>query len=231
MSIAASLEALQGEIEDACRAAGRDPAAETLIAVTKMHPALAVREAQAAGIRVVGENRVQELVAKRPLLEDLDLVWHFIGGLQTNKVKSVLPLVGLIHSVDRVELAQAIARHASGRVVPILLQVNTTAEASKSGVAPERLPFLLDEVRSIGSLDVRGLMTIGPLGGTERENRRAFALLRELRDRAIDARAGLDLPILSMGMSDDFREAILEGATHLRIGSRIFGDRSYPTAG
>lgn len=248
MTIGSSLLRLRNEVAHACHQAGRDPSEITLVAVSKTHPAAAVREAYAAGIRVFGENRAQELLDKRPQLADLDLEWHFIGGLQTNKAKRVVAAADLIHSVDRIELARAIDQHAagapegaplpemptgdeprsSGRVVPVLLQVNTTGEATKSGVAPDRFEALFDAVRRLRGISVRGLMTIGPLGGTEAENRHAFARLRELRDSAASRLGGGTLPILSMGMSDDFHEAILEGATHLRIGSLLFGEREYP---
>lgn len=228
MSIAESLSRLRDEIAGACAAARRDPAAITLVAVSKTHPAEAVREAHAAGIRHFAENRAQEFLAKAPLLEDLDLSWHMVGNLQTNKVKVLLPRIALLHSLDRVALAEAILQHASdGFRLPALIQVNTTAEATKSGVAPAGVEALADSLRGIAAIELRGLMTIGPLDGTAAENRRAFAQLRALRDRLASRHPDLDLGVLSMGMSGDFREAILEGATHLRIGSRIFGERDY----
>lgn len=224
MSIAQVLASLEEEIALACAASGRNREEVTLIAVSKTRPAAAVREAYEAGIRDFGENRVQEFLLKQPELADLAVTWHLIGSLQTNKVKAVLPHVALLHSLDRMELAEALAKHAiEGRRVPALIQVNTTAEETKSGVAPEELQRLLDGVRAIPQIELRGLMTIGPLDGTEDEIRHSFSLLRTLRDRV--AEPGLPLPLLSMGMSDDFPLAILEGATHVRIGSRIFGDR------
>ena len=228
MSITDSLCRLREEIAAVCAAAGRDPAAITLVAVSKTQPAAAVREAHAAGIRHFAENRAQEFLAKAPLLEDLDLLWHMVGSLQTNKVKSLLPRIALLHSLDRLELAQAVGRHApQGFLLPSLIQVNTTGEETKSGVTPARVGALVDSLRGVPAIELRGLMTIGPLDGTEAENRRAFALLRVLRDQQASRHPDLDLGVLSMGMSDDFPEAIIEGATHLRIGSRIFGDRDY----
>jgi len=228
MPLAETLHALHEEIAAACRQAGRNPAEITLVAVTKTRSPQLVREAWEAGVRHVGENRVQELLAKKPLLADLDLTWHLIGSLQTNKVKAVLPHVALLHALDRLELAQAIAKHSPAGPLPALIQVNTTSEASKSGCAPGGVDPLIDAVRAIPQVLLRGFMTIGPWGGSEAENRRAFALLRTVRDRNATRHRDLDLSILSMGMSDDYREAILEGATHLRIGSRIFGARPMP---
>ncbi len=228
MSIAASLSRLRDEIAAACAAAGRDPTAVTLVAVSKTHPAEAVREAHAAGIRHFAENRAQEFLAKAQILEDLDLSWHMVGSLQTNKDKLLLPRIALLHSLDRIELAQAVERHAlEGFRLPALIQVNTTGEETKSGVAPAGVDALVDSLRRVRAIELRGLMTIGPLGGTEAENRRAFALLRTLRDRLASRHPDLSLGVLSMGMSDDFPEAIIEGATHLRVGSRVFGERDY----
>lgn len=229
MPVTESLARLREEIAAACAAAERDPAEITLVAVSKTHPAEAVREAHAAGIRHFAENRAQEFLAKAPLLADLDISWHMVGSLQTNKVKLLLPRIALLHSLDRAELAQAVARHApEGFRLPTLIQVNTTGEDTKSGVAPTGVEALVESIRCVPGIELRGFMTIGPLDGTPVENRRAFALLRTLRDRQAARHPDLDLGYLSMGMSDDFPEAILEGATHLRIGSRIFGERDYP---
>jgi pyridoxal phosphate enzyme (YggS family) len=229
MSIASSLALVREEIAVACGRAGRAVDEITLVAVSKTFPAAAVREAHAAGVRHVGENRVQELLAKKPALDDLELTWHLIGSLQTNKVR-VLPHLGLLHSLDRIGLAEAIAREAPklspGRLVPALIQVNTTGETTKSGTTPGALDPLVDRVRALGAIELRGLMTIGPLGGSEDEIRRAFSGLRGLRDHLRRAHPDLGWPVLSMGMSDDFPLAIAEGATHLRIGSRIFGARA-----
>jgi hypothetical protein len=227
MPIAEHWARLREEIEEACRAAGRDRREITLVVVTKTQPPERIREAHACGARLVGENRVQELLAKKPALEELGLEWHLVGHLQTNKVKAVLPHIALLHSLDRIELARKIEQQAAG-VIDALLQVNTTSEDTKSGVAPGGTFDLVDAVRACGRIRLRGLMTIGLLGGAPTENRRAFSSLRELRDGLRRRHPDLELPILSMGMSDDFREAIQEGATHLRIGSRIFGPRPAP---
>lgn len=225
MSIAEQWDRIWEEIDAACREAGRNRAEIHLVTVTKTQPPERIREAYACGVRAVGENRVRELLAKKAALRDLDLEWHLIGHLQTNKVKAVLPHVALLHSLDRIELAERIERFAVDPV-SALLQVNITGEDSKSGVAPQDAPALLDGVRACPHIRLHGLMTIGRLGGTPAENRRTFSALRELRDRLRLRHRDLALPALSMGMSDDFREAVLEGATHLRVGTRILGPRA-----
>lgn len=225
MSIGIALARLEEEISRACSAAGRDRSELTLIAVTKTVPTSRVREAYQAGIRHVGENRVQEILGKRPDLADLGLSWHMIGHLQSNKVKTLLPEVSMIHTLDRFELAERIGHYTPPNgLMRVLIQVNTTGEATKSGVAPEGAEALFEQTLNAPFFEVQGLMTIGPLDGTEAEIRSSFARLRALRDR-LSSRFGKSLPVLSMGMSDDFPWAIQEGATHLRIGSRIFGPR------
>ena len=227
MSIAESLERLRGEIEEACACAGRSVGEITLIAVSKTQPASALAEAYDAGIRHCGENRVQEILAKRPALLDLALTWHMIGHLQGNKARAVRPHLGVLHTLDSPELARRLNEIApAGPPLATLIQVNTSGEASKSGVAPDGLDPLVDAVRASEGLTLQGLMTIGPYPATESEIRHSFALLRELRDGLRSRHKDLPLPALSMGMSDDFRLAIAEGATHLRIGGRIFGPRS-----
>ncbi|MCA9730339.1 MAG: YggS family pyridoxal phosphate-dependent enzyme, partial [Candidatus Eisenbacteria bacterium] len=218
MTIAEAYRTLREEIGETCRRLHRDPHEITLIAVSKTVPAERVREAWAAGVRDLGENRVQELLTKGPLLEDLDVRWHLIGHLQTNKVRTALPHVSLIHSVDRLSLIDEIERRAD-RIIPVLLQVNVTGEASKSGAAPDDVARLIDEVRRRSRLSLCGFMTIGPLEGGDPETRRAFADLRALRDRSAREHPDLDLSILSMGMSGDWPLALAEGATHLRVGT------------
>lgn len=226
MSMSAALAALDQEIAEQCRQAGRSPDSVTLVAVSKTHPPAAIREAALAGVRHIGENRVQELLAKRPALEDLPLHWHMIGHLQRNKVKAVLPMIDLLHTLDRLSLAEEIARRLpEGRELPVLIQVNTTDEESKSGIPPEEAPRFVDQVRALRGLRIRGFMTIGPLMGSEVEIRAAFRLLRRIRDDAAAGHPDLDMGILSMGMSGDFHLAIQEGATHLRVGTAIFGTR------
>lgn len=217
------LQQVEEEIAAACARSGRPRSEVTLVAVSKTFPAEVVRAGYDAGMRDFGENRVQEILNKAPVTEDLDLRWHMIGQLQTNKVKAVLPHIFLLHSLDRHSLLDELKKRLT-RELPVLLQVNTTDEASKSGAAPTEVDALLEAALGDPHLRVEGLMTIGPLGGTESDNRRAFALLRDLRDR-LQTTFGHPLPSLSMGMSGDFGQAIEEGATHVRVGSRLFGPR------
>ncbi len=217
--IAANLAAVRGRIEAAARAAGRAPGAVTLVAVSKTHPAEAVREALIEGHRTFGENRVQEAEAKYPALREAfpDLSLHLIGPLQTNKVKDAVDLFDVIESVDRPRLAEALAKEMerSGRRVPCLIEVNTGEEPQKAGILPAAADAFVLECRDRLGLPVAGLMCVPPF---DEEPAPHFALLRE-----IARRTGLDL--LSMGMSADFETAIRFGATHVRVGTAIFGTR------
>jgi pyridoxal phosphate enzyme (YggS family) len=221
--IATNLAAVKGKIAAAARAAGREGDEVALVAVSKTHPASAVREALGAGHRVFGENRVQEAQAKYPALREScpDLKLHLIGPLQTNKVKDAVALFDVIESVDRPRLAAALAREMehTGRHLPCLIEVNTGEEAQKSGVMPAAADEFVVECRDRLGLPIVGLMCVPPL---DQEPSPHFALLRE-----IARRTGLDL--LSMGMSADYETAIRFGATHVRVGTAIFGTRS--TAG
>jgi pyridoxal phosphate enzyme (YggS family) len=215
-------------IDTIARRAGRDPSEIALIAVTKTVGPEGVREAFAAGLRRFGENRAQEFARKLASLDDLAAEWHFIGHLQTNKVRVVAPACALIHSVDRIDLARRIDERASGQAPrSVLVQVNTSGEASKSGIDPGGTAALLDDLAQLPGIRVDGLMTIGPLTGDARAIRAAFRRLREELERARAAgRQRAPLRHLSMGMSSDFAIAIEEGATLLRIGSAIFGPRA-----
>ncbi len=217
--IAANLAAVRGRIEAAARAAGRPAESAALVAVSKTHPAAAVREALIAGHRIFGENRVQEAQTKYPELRRSfpALALHLIGPLQTNKVKDAVALFDVIESVDRPRLAEALAREMdrSGRRLPCLIEVNTGEEAQKSGIMPQAADAFVVECRDRLGLPVVGLMCVPPQG---EEPSPHFALLRE-----IARRTGLDL--LSMGMSADFETAIRFGATHVRVGTAIFGAR------
>lgn len=196
------------------------------MAVSKGHPAAAIREAVAAGIRHVGENRVQEAREKWQQLQDLPITWHLVGTLQTNKVNHALEFAGLIHSLDRPELAAALDARAQrlGRRINCLVQVNIAGEPSKHGLAPEAtLPFLR-EVSHRPGLQVRGLMGMAPLGAAGMAARPYFRRLRELAEAA-RAVGGIDMQWLSMGMTADFEAAILEGANLVRVGTAIFGRR------
>lgn len=218
-SIAQRVADLRERIATACARAGRSPSDVTLIAVTKTVAADAIREAIAAGVRDIGENRVQEAQAKRPALVNLsDVRWHMIGHLQTNKVKAALGLFGTIHSVDSIHLAEEISRRAPTQV-PVFLDVNVASEASKTGLALADLPAAHEAISRLPNIDLRGLMTVAPIAESPENVRPIFARL------AAEARA-LDLCELSMGMSDDFEAAIEEGATHVRLGRAIFGERS-----
>ena len=194
------------------------PAGVTLVAVSKTQPAKAIREAYAAGQRDFGENYAQEWRDKADALADLaDLRWHFIGGLQTNKVKYLAGRVAAIHTVDRVELAREISKRfaAKGAVARVYLEVNVGGEASTSGCAPDEVPALAAEVRGLPAIEVVGLMAIPP---PEDDPRPHFRTLRALRDR-------LGLAGLSIGMSADWRVAVEEGSTCVRVGTAIFGER------
>jgi len=196
----------------------------TIVAVTKTHPPEAVRAAVLAGLTAVGENRVQEALAKQAALPDLAVEWHLIGTLQRNKAKHAVNRFALIHSVDNLALAGELDRRAQpGTVQPVLVQVNCSGEPQKGGVEPDELPALLDGLQGFTRLKVRGLMTMAELTVDEARQRAAFRRLRTLRDEAV-AR-GHDLPELSMGMSGDYLVAVEEGATMVRLGTLLFGER------
>jgi pyridoxal phosphate enzyme (YggS family) len=223
-TIAERLEALRLRIAEACRRSGRSPEEVTLVAVAKGFPADTVREGAAAGLRHFGENRVQEAQAKLPLLADLSPrpTWHMVGHLQSNKVKTALGLFDIIHSVDSLHLAEAISKRAPLPVrVPVLLEVNVSGEAAKYGFSVEGLPAQAEAIRNLPGLDVRGLMTVAPLTEDPEQVRPVFRRLRGLAET-------LGLRELSMGMTDDFEVAVEEGATIVRIGRAIFGERSGP---
>jgi PLP dependent protein len=195
-----------------------------IVAVTKTHGADVVRQAFAAGLRDVGENRVQEALAKQEALPDMPVDWHLIGTLQRNKARQVVGRFALVHSVDRSELATELDhRVAEGQCQRVLIQVNCSSEPQKGGVAPDGLLSLLDECRRLERLEIAGLMTMSALTDDPKEQRRAFRQLRELRDGA--ERQGHTLTELSMGMSGDFPIAVEEGATIVRLGTILFGER------
>lgn len=229
--IAQNIAEVRRRMEQAACRAGRDPRAVTLIAVSKTVEAERVRLAYDAGIRHFGENRVQELVQKHGELPD-DCVWHLIGHLQSNKARDAVQYAALIHSVDSLELAREIGRRAqrSGHLADVLAQVNISAEQTKSGVAPAET---LDFVRALAAVEgvrVQGLMTIAQPVQNPEEVRPEFARMRAFFD-ALAANPGadnLEMRHLSMGMSHDFEIAIEEGATMVRVGSAIFGQRTYP---
>ena len=195
-----------------------------IVAVTKTHGPEAVRAAVAAGLHDVGENRVQEALQKQQGLAGLSVEWHLIGTLQRNKARNAVGRFALIHSVDRLDLAAELDRRSTGgEPQRILVQVNCSAEPQKGGAAPESLPGLLDELQQLDRLEVQGLMTMSALTDDQEEQRRAFRLLRELREAA--EQSGHRLPELSMGMSGDYAIAVEEGATMIRLGTVLFGAR------
>jgi pyridoxal phosphate enzyme (YggS family) len=226
--IATNLARVQERIAEAAEKSGRSPDDIELVAVSKTHPAEKVQAAAEAGQVLFGESRVQEARVKIPLLPSR-LRWHFIGHLQKNKIRHALPLFELFHGIDSLALAQDLQRIADedGMSPRVLLQVNVAGEASKHGFAPEALRRELEALLSLGRLTIEGLMTIPPLAPEAEAARRHFVALRELRNQ-LEADCDVRLPQLSMGMSDDFPVAIEEGATLVRVGSAIFGERSRP---
>jgi pyridoxal phosphate enzyme (YggS family) len=224
MTIADRWHGVQARVAAACERAGRSAADVTIIAVSKTQPAEAIREAAAAGALDVGENYAQELAEKQAELAVAGLRWHFIGRLQRNKAKLVAGKVGLVHAVDTIELAEELAKRAGGVIQPILLAVNLAGEASKGGVSADSAPDIAAALAKLSGVSLDGLMTMPPPADDPEAGRPHFIGLRELRDRLRDD-LGRGLPILSMGMSHDFETAIDCGATHVRIGTAIFGSR------
>jgi pyridoxal phosphate enzyme (YggS family) len=221
-TIAANLQAVRRRISEALQGDSRDV---TLVAVSKAQTAESIREAHAAGCRDFGENYVQEAIAKIGLLRDVPARWHFIGHLQANKAKEVAMHFDWVHGVDRARLAAALARSrpAGREALNVCLQVNISAEASKSGVNPGDALALAREVAPLEGVKLRGLMGMASHGAGEQEQRRQFGRLREAFDEI--RAAGIALDTLSMGMSGDLEAAIAEGATMVRVGTAIFGAR------
>jgi PLP dependent protein len=214
---------VQARIGAAAYKVGRDSSSIRLVLASKTQPSEMIRAAWNAGARDFGENYVQEAMAKRAELADLaDIRWHLIGHLQTNKAKTAAGAFALIHSVDSVRLVEALARAQPSPRIHALVEVNLGGEASKSGVAPDGVAAILDAAR--GKIEIDGLMTIPPPARSAEAARPYFARLREMRDR-LATRSGYTLSELSMGMTDDFEVAIEEGATIVRIGRAVFGER------
>jgi len=221
-ALAERLASVQGSIADAARDAGRRPREITTIVVTKFQPVALIAELAGLGVQDVGENRHQEAQAKAAELASLGLRWHFVGQLQSKKAKQVRAYASAIHSVDRPALVEAL--RSDDATVDCFVQVNLTEDPGRGGVAPDGLDELVEQVLGTPGLRLRGLMAVAPLGEPARP---AFARVRLLSERV--QRIEPDAASLSIGMSHDFREAILEGATHLRIGTAITGNR--PDAG
>jgi len=220
------LDQVRGRISDAAARSGRAAGAVTLVGVTKTVAAEVVRAAVALGLGDLGENRVQEAQAKIAAVGRERARWHLVGHLQRNKAGRAVDLFDRIHSVDGLELAGALSGRAatSGRLLPVLVEVNVSGEATKFGVAPAELEPLLERIAALPGLRLDGLMTVGPPVESAPQARPGFARLRELRDRA-ERSLGLRLPELSMGMSGDFEVAVEEGSTMVRVGTAIFGSR------
>jgi len=230
MSIQTNLEQIRREITAACTRCGRDPASVRLVAVSKTKPIEAIAEAAAAGQRLFGESYVQEFAAKVEALKT-PVEWHFIGGLQSNKVKYLRGRVALIHSVDRLSLATEIDRQWGklGRTADVLLQVHLGEEETKAGVEADALEELARQVSALPHLRIRGLMTLPPWYDDPQQARPHFRRLRELATQVAALNLpGVEMTELSMGMSHDFAVAIEEGATLVRVGTAIFGEREYP---
>lgn len=228
IDIAENLARVLDRVRAAARQAGRDPESVQLVAVAKTQPVEVVREAVAAGAQIIGENYVQEARGKIAALGRA-VCWHLVGHLQRNKAREAAELFDLIETVDSVRLAHALDRvgRERGRPVRVLVEVNTGREASKGGVAPEALPALVESLGPCEGIEVDGLMTIPPPSADPEAARPFFRLLRQLRDQlASRTPANVHLRELSMGMSDDFPVAIAEGATIIRVGRAIFGDRA-----
>jgi pyridoxal phosphate enzyme (YggS family) len=227
-SISENLERVREQIAQAAAKSGRDVSNIELVAISKTHDAEKLRAAYEAGQTLFGESRVQEARVKIPELPSA-IRWHFVGHLQKNKIRQALPLFELIHSVDSLALAQDINRIAEeeGLHPRVLLEVNAAGEGSKFGFKPEALRAEMEALLALSRLSILGLMTIPPLAPEAEASRRFFVRLRELRDR-LQTEFHVDLAQLSMGMTHDFPVAIEEGATLVRVGTAIFGERSKP---
>ncbi len=235
-TVAIRLAAVRARLATVCRAAGRDPAAVTLVAVSKFVPLPLVAEAVAAGQYILGESRIQDALPRQVALATMlreqgcdprAIRWHFIGHLQSNKASKAAGAFALLHGVDSRDLAERLAQRAQtlGVVQPVLLEVNAAREPQKHGLVPEEVTALAAAVAALPNLDLRGLMAMARHGADEDETRVTFAAVRALRDAAAAA-CGHALPELSMGMSDDYPAAVAEGATLVRVGTAIFGPRT-----
>ncbi|HEY5993941.1 MAG TPA: YggS family pyridoxal phosphate-dependent enzyme [Gallionellaceae bacterium] len=230
-AIASNLQAVRQALERAAQQARRQAGAISLLAVSKTFPAASLREAYAAGQRAFGENYVQEALDKMALLNSLPLEWHFIGPIQSNKTRAIAENFSWVHSVDRLKIAERLSAQRPPGLPPlnVCLQVNVSGEDSKSGVSPDAAVELALRVARLPHLKLRGLMAIPEPAQDEAAQRKPFALLRALMQQM--NHQGLALDTLSMGMSQDMKAAILEGATIVRIGSAIFGNRNYGATG
>ena len=229
MSLAEQFAAVREQVRLACERAGRDPQQVSILPVSKTFGHEVVRQAMALGQRRFAENRVQEMKEKALALNDSSIEWVIIGYLQTNKVKEVVRYAAQLQSLDRLELAQALDKRLqqAGRQLDVLVQVKSSSEESKTGMAPEQVLPFLKTIRDYDTLNVKGFMTVAENTDDQERVRRCFACVRQLRDQCQNE-LGDALPDLSMGMSADFALAIPEGSTQLRIGSALFGQRPAP---
>jgi hypothetical protein len=227
--IAIRLDAIRARIQAAAAAAGRSGDGIRLVAVSKTFPVAAIRLAIAAGVSDIGENYIQEARDKFEALQGTSVKWHFIGRLQTNKAKHAVRMFDLIHTLDSYKLALEIDRCAQRlhKIQPVLIQVNVAGEATKAGVPPEEALALARQAATLENIEVKGLMTLPPYFNAPQRVRPFFAALRQLRDRMLQAQiAAIGMQELSMGMTGDFEAAVAEGATLVRIGTALFGERS-----
>ena len=227
--VARQYDEIKKRVEAACLRVGRKPEEVTLIAVSKTKPVEMLREAYEAGARDFGENKVQEILTKEPELPE-DIRWHMIGHLQTNKVKYIVDKVTMIHSVDSIKLAREISKEAQKKqvTVSILIEVNVAGEESKFGVSMEEAEPLIRKIALLDGIKICGLMTIAPYVEDEEKNRQYFADLKQLSvDIATKNIDNVNMNVLSMGMTGDYAVAIEEGATYVRVGTGIFGERHY----
>ncbi len=224
-----NLQKVEKNIQEACKRANRAREEITLIAVSKTKPVSMLKDVYNLGIRDFGENKVQELSEKYPQMPQ-DMYWHLIGHLQTNKVKQVLDKACLIHSVDSIRLAEAIEKEAAKKnlIVNILLEVNVAEEESKFGFKVDEVVSVIQQIATFQHIKIKGLMTIAPFVENPEENRSVFAQLKKLSvDIAAENIDNVSVDILSMGMTNDYQVAIEEGATMVRVGTGIFGEREY----
>ncbi|MCX7872629.1 MAG: YggS family pyridoxal phosphate-dependent enzyme [Verrucomicrobiae bacterium] len=226
MALEENLEIVRQRIRTACERCGRNPESVTLVAVVKGHPPEVVKQAFECGVRIFAENKVQEAKAKIPLCPS-GITWHLIGHLQTNKAKDAVQLFDMIHSVDSLKLAEEINKRSQQirKKIPVLLEINVSGELSKFGYAPSILAGEIKKIAELPSLDIQGLMTMAPFVDNPELTRPFFRKLRELKNE-YEQILNKPLPHLSMGMTNDFEIAIEEGATMVRIGTAIFGERS-----
>ncbi|GBF33281.1 hypothetical protein DCCM_2380 [Desulfocucumis palustris] len=227
-SIAAGLTLVRENVKRAAQRAGRDPSGIKLVAVTKTVGPDAAKRAIDLGVTALGENRVQEILAKGPLLPG-GIEWHLIGTLQTNKVKPIIGRVNLIHSLDRWHLAEEISRRSveAGLASGVLVQVNVSGEETKSGLSPEEVADFIKDALSLPGLTIKGLMTIAPYVDNPEEVRPVFKELRLLSENIKSKISSVELDCLSMGMTNDYTVAVEEGANIIRVGTAIFGKRKY----